>query len=99
MSEADVAATRWSCAFAPCFRSNMIWSVRTTGAELARSDLRSRIPTTKFAQDWRRDAIAAGAAIGVVSAATAAAWAGPASAGNMCWYYTDPSQRQGLWDE
>lgn len=43
-------------------------------------------------------AIAAGAAIGVVSAATAAAWAGPAPAPNMCWYYTDPSRTQGFWD-
>ncbi|TWA92328.1 hypothetical protein [Bradyrhizobium stylosanthis] len=43
-------------------------------------------------------AIAAGAAIGVVSAATAAAWAGPAPAAGMCWYYTDPSRTQGFWD-
>jgi hypothetical protein len=43
-------------------------------------------------------AIAAGAAIGVVGAATAAAWAGAAPGPNMCWYYTDPTQRQGFWD-
>lgn len=43
-------------------------------------------------------AIAAGAAIGFVSAATAAAWAGPAPAAGMCWYYTDPSRTQGFWD-
>ena len=43
-------------------------------------------------------AIAAGAAIGVVTAATAAAWAGPPPGPNMCWYYTDPSRRQGFWD-
>jgi hypothetical protein len=43
-------------------------------------------------------AIAAGAAIGMVTAATAAAWAGPAPGPNMCWYYTDPSRRQGFWD-
>jgi hypothetical protein len=56
---------------------------------------------------WRRPAsywwpaggaIAAGAAIGVVSAATAAAWAGAAPAPGYCWYYTDPSRRQGFWD-
>jgi hypothetical protein len=56
---------------------------------------------------WRRPgsywwpaggAIAAGAAIGVVTAATAAAWAGAAPAPGYCWYYTDPSRRQGFWD-
>ena len=48
---------------------------------------------------WPRGgAIAAGAAIGFVTAATAAAWAGPAPAANMCWYYTDPSRTQGFWD-
>jgi hypothetical protein len=34
-------------------------------------------------------AVAAGAALGFVGAA-----AGP----NLCWYYTDPSRRQGFWD-
>ncbi|QDP27335.1 hypothetical protein FNV92_30050 [Bradyrhizobium cosmicum] len=43
-------------------------------------------------------AIAAGAAIGFVTAATAAAWAGAAPAPGMCWYYTDPSRTQGFWD-
>ena len=43
-------------------------------------------------------AIAAGAALGVVTAATAAAWAGPAPAPGMCWYYNDPSRTQGFWD-
>lgn len=43
-------------------------------------------------------AIAAGAAIGFVTAATAAAWAGAAPAPGMCWYYTDPSRSQGFWD-
>ncbi|WP_298253533.1 hypothetical protein [Bradyrhizobium sp.] len=48
---------------------------------------------------WPRGgAIAAGAAIGFVSAATAAAWAGAAPAPGMCWYYTDPSRTQGFWD-
>jgi len=48
---------------------------------------------------WPRGgAIAAGAAIGLVTAATAAAWAGAAPAPGMCWYYTDPSRRQGFWD-
>jgi hypothetical protein len=48
---------------------------------------------------WPRGgAIAAGAAIGFVTAATAAAWAGPPPSAGMCWYYTDPSRTQGFWD-
>jgi hypothetical protein len=48
---------------------------------------------------WRPGgAIAAGAAIGFVTAATAAAWAGAAPAAGYCWYYTDPSRTQGFWD-
>jgi hypothetical protein len=48
---------------------------------------------------WRPGgAIAAGAAIGFVSAAAASAWAGAAPGPNMCWYYTDSSRRQGFWD-
>jgi hypothetical protein len=43
-------------------------------------------------------AVAAGAAIGFVSAAAAASWAGAAPGPNLCWYYTDPSRRQGFWD-
>jgi len=43
-------------------------------------------------------AVAAGAALGFVSAAAAAAWAGAAPGPNLCWYYTDPSRRQGFWD-
>lgn len=43
-------------------------------------------------------AIAAGAAVGFVTAASAAAWAGAAPAPGMCWYYTDPSRTQGFWD-
>lgn len=43
-------------------------------------------------------AIAAGAAVGFVTAATAAAWAGAAPSPGMCWYYTDSSRRQGFWD-
>jgi len=48
---------------------------------------------------WRPGgAVAAGAAVGFVTAATAAAWAGPAPAPNMCWYYTDSGRTQGFWD-
>lgn len=48
---------------------------------------------------WRPGtAIAAGAAIGFVGAATAVAWAGAAPGPNMCWYYTDASKTQGFWD-
>jgi hypothetical protein len=48
---------------------------------------------------WRPGgAIAAGAAIGFVGAATAAAWAGAPPAPGSCWYYTDPGRTQGFWD-
>jgi hypothetical protein len=48
---------------------------------------------------WRPGgAIAAGAAIGFVTAATAAAWAGAPSAAGYCWYYTDASRTNGFWD-
>jgi hypothetical protein len=48
---------------------------------------------------WRPGgAIVAGAALGFVTAASAAAWAGAAPGPNMCWYYTDPSRTQGFWD-
>ena len=43
-------------------------------------------------------AIAAGAAIGVLAAGAAVAYAGAAPAPGLCWYYTDPSYRQGFWD-
>jgi hypothetical protein len=50
--------------------------------------------------DWYRwipgGAIAAGAAIGFVTAATAT-WATPPQPG-LCWFYTDPSQQDGFWD-
>jgi hypothetical protein len=42
-------------------------------------------------------AIAAGAAIGFVTAATAI-WATPPRSG-LCWYYTDPTQQDGFWDD
>jgi hypothetical protein len=48
---------------------------------------------------WRPGgAIAAGAAIGFVTAATAVAWAGAPPVAGYCWYYTDPSRTQGFWD-
>jgi hypothetical protein len=48
---------------------------------------------------WRPGgAIAAGAAIGFVTAATAAAWAGAPPVAGYCWYYTDASRTQGFWD-
>ena len=43
-------------------------------------------------------AIAAGAAVGVLAAGAAVAYAGPPPAPGLCWYYTDPSYRQGFWD-
>ena len=49
---------------------------------------------------WRPGgAIAAGAAIGWVTAASAYAWAGSPPYAGFCWYYTDASRRHGLWDE
>ena len=51
------------------------------------------------AYGWRPGgAIAAGAALGFVSAAAAASWAGAAPGPGLCWYYTDPSRQQGFWD-
>jgi hypothetical protein len=48
---------------------------------------------------WRPGgAIAAGAAIGFVAAATAATWAGSPPSPGYCWYYTDESRRSGFWD-
>ncbi|WFT81453.1 hypothetical protein QA634_06070 [Methylobacterium sp. CB376] len=43
-------------------------------------------------------AIAAGAALGFVGAATAAAWAGSPPASGYCWFYTDASRTKGFWD-
>jgi hypothetical protein len=43
-------------------------------------------------------AIAAGVALGVISAAAAASWAGKPPGPNYCWYYTDASRRNGFWD-
>jgi len=43
-------------------------------------------------------AIAAGAAIGVIAAGTAVAWAPPPPQAGLCWYYTDATQRNGFWD-
>ena len=43
-------------------------------------------------------AIAAGAALGVLATGAAIAYAGQPPAPGLCWYYTDPSYRQGFWD-
>lgn len=43
-------------------------------------------------------AVAAGAAIGFVTAAAVASTVGAPPAPGYCWYYTDPSQTQGFWD-
>lgn len=43
-------------------------------------------------------AVAAGAAIGFVSAAAAASWAGPPPTSGYCWYYTDADRSKGFWD-
>jgi len=44
-------------------------------------------------------AVAARAAIGFVTAVTAAAWVGAPPQSGLCWYYTDPSPRQRFWDQ
>jgi hypothetical protein len=61
------------------------------------------VPRTRWVRPARYwwpvgGAIAAGAAIGYVSAARAAAWAGAAPAPGYCWFYTDSTRRRGFWD-
>jgi hypothetical protein len=60
----------------------------------------SRAAYLRPTNEWWRPggAVAAGAAIGFVSAATAAASAGAAPAPGYCWYYTDPTRTKGFWD-
>jgi hypothetical protein len=50
---------------------------------------------------WRPGgAIAAGAAVGFLSAAAAAAYASSAApAPGLCWYYTTPARTAGFWDQ
>jgi hypothetical protein len=43
-------------------------------------------------------AIAAGAALGLLATGAAIAYAGQPLAPGLCWYYTDPSYRNGFWD-
>jgi hypothetical protein len=43
-------------------------------------------------------AIAAGAALGVLAAGAAVAYAGQPPGPGLCWYYTDPTYRAGFWD-
>lgn len=49
---------------------------------------------------WRPGtAVAAGAALGFVTAAAATTYAAsPPPAAGHCWYYTDPQRTQGFWD-
>ena len=48
---------------------------------------------------WRPGAaVAAGAAVGFVTAAAAASYAGRPPAPGYCWYYTNPQRTQGFWD-
>lgn len=84
-----------------------------TPATLARGGGRFGGPGLGFRGDyggyvgnWRRPyawapggAIAAGAAIGVLSGADAVAYTStPAPVDGLCWYYSDDSMSQGLWD-
>ena len=43
-------------------------------------------------------AVAVGAAIGVIGAASAAAYYGQPPEEGLCWYYTNPSRSSGFWD-
>jgi hypothetical protein len=70
-------------------------AVRSTTAVVGRGGAWARPAYYRWP---RGGAIAAGAAIGFVTAATAAAWAGAAPGPGMCWYYTDPTRTQGFWD-
>jgi hypothetical protein len=48
---------------------------------------------------WRPGAaVAAGAALGFVTAAAATAYVGQPPAPGYCWYYTNPQRTQGFWD-
>jgi hypothetical protein len=48
---------------------------------------------------WRPGAaVAAGAALGFVTAAAATAYVGQPPASGSCWYYTNPQRTQGFWD-
>jgi hypothetical protein len=80
-------------------------ATRTAGRGANRGAVRSatvvrRGNWSRPARYWWRPgaAIAAGAAVGWVAAATAAAWAGEAPGPGMCWYYTDASRTNGFWD-
>jgi len=42
--------------------------------------------------------MAAGAALGFVTAAAAASYVGQPPAPGYCWYYTNPQRTQGFWD-
>jgi hypothetical protein len=57
-------------------------------------------PGHRVARPWWRPgtAVAAGAALGFVAAASAVSWAGQPPAQGYCWFYTDPSYRSGFWD-
>jgi hypothetical protein len=43
-------------------------------------------------------AVAAGAAVGFLTAAAAGAFAPPPPAPRLCWFYTNPSRTTGFWD-
>lgn len=57
-------------------------------------------PGYRVARPWWRPgtAVAVGAALGFVAAASAVAWAGQPPGPGYCWFYTDPTYRAGFWD-
>jgi hypothetical protein len=100
----DVAVRRTTTVVRPNGAVRRTTVVRPGGGAVVR---RGAVVRPGYAGGWVRPsryywrpggAIAAGAAIGFVAAASAAAWAGAAPAPGYCWYYTDPSRTQGFWD-
>lgn len=77
-------------------------AVGPRGGAVVRRSTVVRLGVRPMRPSWYRwppgGAIAADAAIGFVTAGTAAAWAGTPPAPGYCRCYTDPSQRRGFWD-
>ena len=94
------SATRHAARAGTARRSAATRNAARTGAARRTAAVVRRGNWTRPSRYWWRPgaAVAAGAAIGWVSAATAAAWAGSSPGPDMCWYYTDSSRTNGFWD-
>lgn len=105
-SEITVAAARRTVVHRPGGRVVRRTTIVRPGVRPVRPVARPIRPVVRPARwirpahyHWRPGgAIAAGVALGFVSAATAAAWAGQSPGPGYCWYYTDASRTQGFWD-